>query len=467
MKFFKPTVYLTAIILLLFSCKKDVLIEGGSGLEDWSASTHGYGATPNYGVVFNQNEVLRLDFVIDPEYWEAMQNDVAAIYANTGGGGGGFGGGLVDETPIYIPAQMFFNGKQWYDIGLRYKGNSSLQTAYLNGSGKLPLRIEMDHFANENPNINGQTFYGFTQLALSSNFNDNSLIHEKVAADVFRDFGVPAPQSAFCRVFVDFGEGPTYFGLYTLLEVVFDPSMLNAQFGASYGNCYKPDGAGAHMNDLNKIDGTSFPNKTNQGASLDDINSLVNALLDDTRTSNPALWRSELETILDMDQYLKYLAANTTMTNWDTYGTSPHNFYIYHNPSNNKLVWIPWDNNQMFESASLQEYLEFDFSNLSVAPFSPSGEVSWPMITYIYNDPVYKTRYDQYIDEFITTAFTSSKMTSRFTNATNMVQPYVTGVEGEITGYTNLNNAGSFESSLTSLLNFVSTRITEAEDYTP
>ena len=111
----KIVVALAAIAVVATSCLKEELIAGGNGLDDWTAATHGYGATPNYAVVFNQNEVQRLDLVIEADYWTAMQEDVAALY-----GGNVMGS---SETPIYVPAQMYHNGIQWYDVGLRYKGN--------------------------------------------------------------------------------------------------------------------------------------------------------------------------------------------------------------------------------------------------------------------------------------------------------------------------------------------------------
>ncbi|OFZ65162.1 MAG: hypothetical protein A3D92_19305 [Bacteroidetes bacterium RIFCSPHIGHO2_02_FULL_44_7] len=459
---------LAAALLLLNSCKKEALIAGGSGLEDWTAETHGSNATPNYDIVFNQNAVGRLDFVIESDYWDAMQSDLVSIIQGSGGPGGGFS----EESPIYVPAQMFFEGKQWYDVGLRYKGNSSLSTAYSQNIGKLPFRIEMDHFSNENPNINGQTFYGFTQLSLSSGFKDASVIREKVAADVFREFGVPAPRTAFYRVYIDHGTGPIYFGLYTMVEVIFDEAMLNSQFGNSGGNCYKPDGNGARLNDPSLITSTYFPNKTNEGASLDDISELVSVLLSDTRTSNPSLWRSNLEAIFDMDTYLKYMAANMTMRNWDTYGLMTHNYYLYNNPSNSKLTWIPWDNNEAFmdgpggNGGGGMSALDFDFSNLQSTPQGSTGAVTWPMLAYIYADATYKTRYDNYIDQFITSAFTPSAISARFTEAHNLIAPYVNGSDPEQTGYT-YTTAASFSSSLSDLINYANERIVEAADYTP
>ena len=464
---------LALITALASSCKKEDLIQGGGGLDDWTSETHGYGATPNYDVVFNQNEVQRLDFVFEPEYWAAMQTDLESLMATMTGGPGQ--GGFTDESPMYVPAQMFFNGKQWYDVGIRYEGNSSLKNAYQQGIGKLPLRIEMNHFENENPNINGQTFYGFTQLSLSSNFKDVSFLHEKVAADVFRDFGVPAAQTAFYRVYVDHGDGPVYFGLYTMVEVIFDTPMLNKQFGASDGNCYKPDRDGARLNDPSLINSTFFPNKTNELSGFSDVAQLINTIISNTRTSDPAQWRNELESIIDMDLYLKYLAVNTTMRNWDTYGLMTHNYYLYNDPSTKKFVWIPWDNNEAFTDGpgggggpgGSMSAMDFDFSNLSSTPTSSTGDVAWPMIEYIYNDPVYKQQYDAYIDEFITTVFTSANMTSRFTSLHTMIQPYVNGSYGEIDGYTNLSSPTEFDNSLSTIINFTNNRISEADIYTP
>lgn len=471
----------SALILGVASCKKQDIIKGGNGLEDWTEATHSYSATPNYDIVFNQNEVMRLDFVIEPEYWQAMQDDIESIYGgSTGGGpgGGGPGGGsFSNQTPIYIPTQMYFNGKQWYDVGLRYKGNSSLQSAYSQGNGKLPFRIEMNHFENENPNINGQTFYGFQQLSLSSNFKDDSYLHEKVASDVFRDFGVPAPMTAFYRIYIDYGDGPVYFGLYTMVEVVFDKSMLNREFGNSTGNCYKPDGEGAYLNSttLSAFNDVDLPLKSGSDYSYSDIEGLINALISDTRTSNPSAWRTELEKHIDMELYLKYLAANTTMQNWDTYGRMTHNYYLYNNPSTGKLTWIPWDNNETFSDGpgggggpqGSMSPLEFDFSSLSSTPTGTQGDVAWPLIEYIYDDAVYKAQYDAYIDEFILSSFDVNALTQRFNTAHDLIAPYVTGSEGEISGYTNLSSPSAFDGSVSDLINFVSTRWTEADNYTP
>ena len=61
-------------------------------------------------------------------------------------------------------------------------------------------------------------------------------------------------------------------------------------------------------------------------------------------------WRTSLEQVFNTDQFLKWLAVNTTIQNWDTYGRMTHNYYLYNNPQNNQLTWIPWDNNEALQT---------------------------------------------------------------------------------------------------------------------
>ena len=53
------------------------------------------------------------------------------------GGGGPGAGGLDDtEAPMYVPVTVTFNGYTWNHVGMRYKGNSSLHSAYRSGVRK-------------------------------------------------------------------------------------------------------------------------------------------------------------------------------------------------------------------------------------------------------------------------------------------------------------------------------------------
>ncbi len=428
---------LPALIILIFSCKKEPVIYPGAGLDDWTSETHSSAASPDYETVFPGDKVNSLDIVITPGDWTVMQEDLKNRMEQPV---------KDDSNPVYVPCQVFFNNTQWYDVGIRYKGNSSLNSVYRDSIGKLPLRLEFDHFDDENECIKGQTFFGFSQLSLGNNFRDISYIHEKVAVEVYSEFGVPAARSAFYRVNIDFGEGPVYFGLYTVNEVVFDGPMLLREFGSKSGNCYKPEGDGARFNNRQLIDILTFENKTNPDATLDDIFAMSDALLSETRVSDPEQWRAELEAIFSVELFLKWLAANTTMENWDTYGLMAHNFYLYYDPSAMTLTWIPWDNNETFLHDA--RCLDYAFSNLENPNPGPDGTPTWPLIRYLYDDPVYREKYDHYLSEFISTVFTLEAMADKFLYYHMLIKDYVTGEEGESEKYTLITDPSLFENSV-------------------
>ena len=55
----------------------------------WTEETHSNDVAPNYAVVFPDDEVNRLDITIAPEDWQAMLDDMTAMYGEFGQGGGG------------------------------------------------------------------------------------------------------------------------------------------------------------------------------------------------------------------------------------------------------------------------------------------------------------------------------------------------------------------------------------------
>ena len=57
-------------------------IQGDQDYPDWSEETHSNDADPNYDTVHPQNEVNRIDIVIAPDQWEAMQTDMTEIYGD-------------------------------------------------------------------------------------------------------------------------------------------------------------------------------------------------------------------------------------------------------------------------------------------------------------------------------------------------------------------------------------------------
>jgi spore coat protein CotH len=447
--------------------------------EGWTEETHGKKADPNYEIVFPGNKVNRLDITITAADWQAMMDDMEQLWGPRSGSGGSSMGcgssasqveeevaasgcnnsrpiGYPDENPVYKPCTMVFEGKTWYHVGIRFKGNSSLGATWGIGSYKLPLRITTDKFEDEFPEIDNQRFYGFQKLSLSSNWADNSLLHEKVAADIFRDAGVPAPHTAFYRVFIDYGEGSKYFGLYTMSEIP-DKPMLENQFSDNGGNLYKPEGVSTSFAIYIEEE---FDKENNEDeADYSDVRALYDAVNDNlTRRTNPALWRVNLEKALNVDGFLRWLAVNTTIQNWDTYGSRGHNYYLYNDPADTQLHWIPWDNNLALSGGPNNRALSLELTSREVGK-------GWPLIRYLIDDPIYHAKYVKYVGETITTTFYPDRMRPIYKAAHDLIRPYVVGDEGEVPGYTLLITKNAFDKGLKLLDQHVQDRFEAAQAF--
>lgn len=458
------SIILIILTIFLVNCAEDapnsteeldeIELEANIDISDWSESTHSNDVNPDYDIVFPQDRVNRIDIKISSANWNIMLDDMTNKYGSFGSGSRGPAGDS-EENPIYVPCSLFFNDVQWYQVGIRFKGNSSLKTTWGNGNWKLPLRLNLDRFEDDYPEINNQRFYGFKELSLANNYDDKSLIREKVVPEIFRDFGIPAPQTAFYRIYIDTGDGPIYFGLYTMVEIV-DDSMIEDQFSDDNGNIYKPEGTGASFmeNSFNTVD---FEKKNNESGDWSDIENLFNTLHSTLRTTNESEWRNELEKSLDVQHFLKWLAVNTTIQNWDTYGKMTHNYYLYNNPDNNLLTWIPWDNNEALQSGKMGGAISISCDEVSS---------NWPLIRYLLDNDVYKSNYKSYLKEVINSAFDPAKVVSKYQYYGNLIREYAVGTDGEQNGYTFLNNDSDFDSAISYLISHASNRNDVVENYT-
>lgn len=387
------------------------------------------------------------------------------------GGRGGMGGDIFNgRNPMWVAVDIEFNGITWPNVGMRFKGNSSLSGTWRSGIYKLPFKLDFDEFEDDYPEINNQRFYGFKQISFSSNWSDDSLLREKVTADVFRDAGLVASQTAFYAVYVDYGEGPVYFGLYTAVEVVED-TVIETQFSDGSGNVYKPEGRAATFA-FGTFNPDELDKETNKSAAdYSDVQALYDALHDPTRQSDPDAWRAKLEAVFDVDTFLRWLAANTIVQNWDTYGQMSHNYYLYNNPDTGLLTWIPWDNNMALSEGfnmggrrgrgggqpdtmpggmmggpmggQPQASLSFDKAGVSA---------QWPLIRYLLDQPEYYAAYVDNLAEISEGAFAPTPMAETYTRLHTLIAPYVVGENGEQPRYTNLSSPEAFAQSLDSLI---------------
>jgi hypothetical protein len=227
-----------------------------------------------------------------------------------------------------------------------------------------------------------------------------------------------------------------YFGLYTMVEIVFD-TMLKDQFQDGTGNCYKPENEGATFA-FGSFNTSDIAKKTNEDESdWSDVEELYDVLHDQSRISQPETWKSELEAIFDVDE----------MT---------HNYYLYHDPSDGLIKWIPWDCNEALMDGNMGGALSISLIEV---------DEQWPLIKYILDQPEYESIYKTYLREFVTTVFEPAKMQETYQSQYNLIKPYVVGTDGETEQSTFLKSDADFDNALIDLKNHVSTRKSVVEQY--
>jgi spore coat protein H len=392
-----------------------------------------------------------------------------------GPGGPGFGGGPGSgrENPMWVPATIEFEGHTWTNAGVRYKGNSSLMSAWNSGSVKMPLKLDFDEFEDDYPEIKNQRFYGFKQLSLANGFGDNSYMREAITYDLLEEAGLVAAETAYYEVILDYGEGPVNLGLYTVIEVI-DDTVIERYFGNDKGNIYEGDGQAASL-----AEGTfdrikdSFEKENNEDkADWSDIEALYEVLHSGERTTDPEAWRAKLESIFDVDAFLEWLAISAVLQHWDTYGGMSHNFYLYYDPDTDQLVWISWDHNLVLggmggmggpeerreqPAAEAQEQEPGTETKEPVAEMEqPEGRMggpggqgggpgggrnvsldkanvgdNWPLIRYLLDDPIYYERYINYLEETSSDLFNPDELAAKYQKLAELITPYAAEEEGQ------------------------------------
>ena len=418
--------------------KKRVFVGRPDG---WTEKTHHKSADADYDLLFPEDSVLRLDIKMSAADYQKIKDNLATLNMQS------------TQDPIYVPVTVQYNGNTWWNVGFRYKGQSSLFGT--RNKNKLPFRLNFDRFEDTYPEIMDQCFYGFKNMTFGSNWNDYSFMKEKVCADIFRAGGVPSARSSFCRIFIDTGSGAKYWGLYTMTEEVSD-AMLKAQFEDGSGNCYKPKGTGADWSSP-FVQG-AFVKETNEDlADFSDVKNAHSALHADR--SNAVSWRANLDKYFNTNRFLRWLAINTAVVNWDSYGLMAQNYYLYQDvASGGALVWITWDHNlSLTQQAMMGKPLSLSLDEVTN---------KWPLIRFILDDPVYKNIYNNELKKALSSCIKPDEIALKVQKYQSMIKPYVVGAEGETSDFTQLSGGETaFNNACNSIISHLKSRQTEINNY--
>lgn len=307
--------------------------------------------------VFGLTKQWRVHLHVTSENWKAMQPPQGGFpsFGPPGGGAGspqGRPGGAQSPAPRpagpppamrpgsfgyefeYVKASVEFDGEKIADVGLRFKGNG---TYAMSAQGRRrPFKVDFNRYNND------QKFHGLQQLNLHNDIMDPTHLRQVLSYPVFQDAGIPAPRTAYAEVYLTIdGEcDHELLGLYTLVEEV-DKSFLKRHYGSSKGLLLKPEGTqGLEYKGEDWKDYAWYEPKTDP--SDGEAEQLI-ALTRLIHKSNDEEFRREIGNLLDLDKFASFLAANTLLSNMDSFLTQVHNYYLYLPPDTRKFEFLPWD----------------------------------------------------------------------------------------------------------------------------
>jgi spore coat protein CotH len=276
---------------------------------------------------------------------------------------------------------VVINGITFDSVGVRYKGNSSYDSA----SKKNPWHIELNHFKE-------QEYFGVKDIKLGNMYKDPSLIREFLAYK-FLHKCMKGALANFAQLYVN----GNYVGLYTNVQQL-NNSWAKNNIGADGQLIVKCNPIGLPGLTTKSNFKKTTANDSASYAPYYEVKSeqpfqQVIDLIDSINNS------TDLRRSTNIDGTLWMLAFNTVFANLDSYsGVFAQNHYVFKD-NYSRYHNIMWDLNMCFggfpylgnQNSSLSAQSITGLKNLSLFPHN--GDTYWPLINRVYNDAQLKKEY--------------------------------------------------------------------------
>jgi hypothetical protein len=228
------------------------------------------------------------------------------------------------------------DGKRFADVGVRCKGNYT----FLASTRSLRKSLKIDF----NRHVDGQALDGLTMLNLHCGISDRSRAREALSYAFFRAAGVPAPRTTFAELSltVPGRYDREFVGLFTVTEQV-DKRFLERHFGSGAGMLLKPEGLHGGPAWLGE---EWEPYAARYRPEKEPTKRARRRLVEFTRLVSQAddeHFAATIDRFLDVDAFLRFIAANALLANLDSYLGYGHNYYLHLVPETDRFAFIPWD----------------------------------------------------------------------------------------------------------------------------
>ncbi|WP_416291901.1 CotH kinase family protein [Paenibacillus illinoisensis] len=367
--------------------------------EDTAATTTSTGIAQAYESLFQTDNVIDINVTIDDADWESML-----------------------ESPLdkdYKKVSVEVDGNKLDNVGFSTKGNLTLKSvASMEDSDRYSFRLKFDKYDKT------QTLLGLDKMVLNNNYADPSYMREVLHYEALRSIGMDVPMTNYVNLYVN-GE---LVGFYTGVEAV-DDSYLERNYGEDYedGVLYDTD----ERSYLQYEEGGDYSTLTEDLGTDENKTKLKNFIK--TLNDMPEGEKGDIESVLDVDSALQYIAGNMVFGNYDSYnGDKGHNYMLY-SDADGKFTVVPWDFNMSFNGYSGgggrgttttgSTTTNTNATNVSVdEPVLGISMENVPMINNLLAVPEYKEKYLSYVNEL--TDYLEG-IQDRITELADVIRPYV------------------------------------------
>ena len=330
----------------------------------------------------NYVEIFEKDKIIDIKI-EISDADLQSIYENP-------------QLEEYHPANITIDGVSVSNIGIRTKGNSSLNSVARSESDRYSYRIKFNKYEK------GQKLLGLDEMVINNMFSDPSYMREYLSYEAMREAGMNAPLSVFANIYIN----DELKGFYLAVESIED-AFLDRTFGNNDGNLYKQEQGSTLLYSQNS-DYAASELKSGKDTEKTALKNMIKVLNE----------KGDYESVLDIESCLALIAANTVLGSYDSYnGQFAHNYYLYE--QDGIVSAIPWDYNMSLGGFSQGG------SGWTISLDTPVSGVSLtqrPLINNLLEISEYKEKYLEYVNVF---AGYLEKMPERVAALADIIRPYV------------------------------------------
>lgn len=278
--------------------------------------------------------------------------------------------------------------------GLQIYTNVSLHLKGSAGSFR-PIFSKPGLTLNFSKHVKGQRFHGLERLSLNNSVQDPTYLSEQICRELYAEAGVPVARATHAVVTLN----GRPLGLYVLLEAV-NKQFLRRAFGNDNGHLYD----GGFVRDV--TDGIELASGKNPD-DRSDVDRLGAALTE----APPEKRLAELEKVLDVDRFLTVLAMDVILCNTDGYAMNRNNYRIYHDPSNDRLVFMPHGLDQMFGT----------FRSDPTLPIFPRAEGRVARV--LWQSAEGRRRYRARLAELVERLYHPEAITNRVQQMANQIRP--------------------------------------------